>query len=295
MCKSCSKIRRSRGFRRSAGKTVCYSLLVFHFSFLLASCAEDVEKAAGRFLSAARTAYAAGRFDEAKAQIDSIKVVCPKAFEARKEGIALMRSVELAEARRTYAYTDSLLAISVAHAEELTPRFHFEKDERYQEVGLYCAPSQRLERNAQRSYLRATVDEHGRMTLTSFWRGAKYNHHHAVRVTAGGTFAETPVSADTYESSDALAKTERNDFVPGETDGGVTEFIRLHAGESVKLEFLGDKPVAATLTAADTRAISDVYELSKALQAVRKLSTMQDETARKIAFIEKNIEKEPTE
>ena len=295
MFKPSPKFRKLRGNRRRVSPAVYYSLFIFHFSFLLASCAEDVEKAAGRFLSAARVAYAAGQFDEAKAQIDSIKTVYPKAFEARREGIALMRRVELAEAKRTYAYTDSLLAISVAHAEELTPRFHFEKDERYQDVGLYCAPSQRLERNAQRSYLRATVDEHGRMTLTSFWRGAKYNHHHAVRVTAGGTFAETPASADTYESSDALAKTERNDFVPGETDGGVTEFIRLHAGESVRLEFLGDKVVAATLTAADTRAIADVYELSKALQAVQKLSAMQDETTRKIAFIEKNIGKEPTE
>jgi hypothetical protein len=270
-------------------KAFYFSLFpVFLFTLFLVACGEDVEKSAGRFLTAAQTAFEAGRFDEAKAQIDRIKTVCPKAFEARKAGIALMRQVELAEARRDYAYTDSLLAISLARAEELTPKFSFEKDPQYQDIGLYYAPSQQLTRNAQRCYLRATVDEHGRMTLTSFWRGAKYIHHHAVRVSSGGTFAQTATVDNTYESSDALAKTERNDFVLGETDGGVIAWMALHAGESVKAEFMGDKPFTTTLTAADTRAISDVYELAQALQAVRKLSLMQDETTRRIAFLEKN-------
>ena len=278
------------------------SLAVVLFLSLFLSCAENVEKSAGRFLTAAQAAFDAGRFDEAKANIDSIKTVYPKAFEARKAGIALLRQVELAEARRTYAYTDSLLAVSVARAEELTaatdgkaPRFTFEKDAQYQDIGRYSAPSQQLERNAQRCYLRATVDEHGRMVLTSFWRGAAYIHHHAVKVSAGGTFAQTPVRTDTYESSDALAKTERNDFVLGESDGEVIQWIALHAGEAVKLEYLGDKTYTTTLPASDTRAIADVYELAQALQAVHKLSVMRDETTRRIAFLEKNEQRPATD
>lgn len=265
-------------------------LLLGCFSFLL-SCGEDVEKSASRFLTAAQTAFETGRYDEAKAQIDSIRVRYPKAFEARKAGIALMRQVELAEARRTYAYTDSLLAISVAHAEQLTaagdartPRFIYEKDPQYQDIGLYYAPSQSLARNAQRSYLRATVDEHGRMVLASFWRGAAYIHHRAVKVSVADSFAQTATASGTHESSDALAKTERNDFVLGDTDGGVIAFVALHAGQPLKVEFIGDKTATATLTAGDTRAIADVYELAQALQAVRKLSVMQDEAARRIAF-----------
>ncbi|MBR4434423.1 MAG: hypothetical protein IKS80_07975 [Bacteroidaceae bacterium] len=269
--------------------------VVLFLSLFLLSCAENVEKSAGRFLTAAKTAFDAGRFDEAKANIDSIKVVCPKAFEARKAGIALLRQVELAEARRTYAYTDSLLAISVARAEELTPRFTFEKDAQYQDIGRYSAPSQKLEQNAQRCYLRATVDEHGRMVLTSFWRGAAYIHHHAVKVYVGDTFAQTPARTDTYESSDALAKTERNDYVLGETDGDVIQWIALHAGQAVKVDYLGDKTYTTTLTASDTRAIADVYELAQALQAVHKLSVMQDETTRRIAFFEKNEHRPATD
>ena len=281
-------------------KSICFSFLLFLLLFF--SCGENVEKSAGRFLTAAQTAFEAGRYDEAKAQIDSIKAIYPKAFEARKAGIALLRQVELAEAHRNYVYTDSLLTISRARVEEIVggedgkaQRFTFEKDPQYQDIGLYYSPSQQLARNAQRCYLRATVDEHGRMTLTSFWRGAKYIHHHAVKVSAGGTFAQTATMDNTYESSDALAKTERNDFILGESDGGVIAWMALHAGEAVKVEYLGDTNWATTLTAADTRAIADVYELAQALQAVHKLSVMQDETTRRIAFLEKNEARAATE
>ena len=291
-----------KGVKEKALSVRLITLLLGCSSFFLLSCGEDVEKAAGRFLTAAQTAFEAGRFDEAKAQIDSIKAVYPKAFEARKAGIALMRKVELAEAHRNYAYTDSLLTISRARVEEILgggdgkpQRFIFEKDAQYQDLGLYYAPSQQLARNAQRCYLRATVDEHGRMTLTSFWRGAKYIHHHAVKVSAGGTFAQTATVDNTYESSDALAKTERNDFVLGESDGGVIAWMALHAGEAVKVDYLGDKTYTTTLTASDTRAIADVYELAQALQAVQKLSAMQDETTRRITFLEKNETRAATE
>lgn len=255
-------------------------------ALLLTGCAENVEKSAMRFLTAAEEALAAGDFNVAKAQVDSIKVVYPKAFEARKAGITLMRKIEMAEAEKTYAYTDSLLSESISEAEKLIPNFVFEKNEEYQEVGNYLCASQQIERNLTRSYLRATVDEKGRMTMTSQWRGGAYIHHHSVKVSAGGTFSQTPEADDTYESSDALAKTERNDFVLGE-DGGVIEFIALHAGETVKVEFVGEKSTSATtLTRADTKAFADLLELSRVLSTVTELNAMQDETTRKIAFLQ---------
>lgn len=264
-------------------KPILLALATTGLMFL--SCAENVEKSAQRFLNAAEEALAAGQFGEAKTQIDSVKIVYPKAFEARRAGIELMRRVELAEAEQTYAYTDSLLTVNTALAEELIPKFAFEKDTDYQEVGNYLAPSQQIEKNLTRSYLRATVDEKGRMTLTSQWRGASYIHHRAVKVSAGGTYAQTPEAENPYESYDAMAKTERNDYVLGE-DGGVIEFIALHSGEAVKVEFLGEKTTSTTtLTRADTKAVADVLELARVLKTISELDAMQDETSRKIAFL----------
>ena len=62
----------------------------------LFSCS-NVEKKAGEKLQTAREAFERGDYSEAKMQIDSIKILYPKAFEARREGIGLMQQVELKE------------------------------------------------------------------------------------------------------------------------------------------------------------------------------------------------------
>lgn len=57
----------------------------------------ECREKAGEKLQTARTAFERGDFSEAKMQIDSIKILYPKAFEARREGIGLMQQVELKE------------------------------------------------------------------------------------------------------------------------------------------------------------------------------------------------------
>lgn len=260
---------------------------------LFASCGEDIEKSAHRFLDVANQCLSEGNYAEAKLQIDSIKMVYPKAFETRKEGIALMRKVEMAEAEQTLAFTDSLLTTVRTQIDAMVPRFLFEKDEQYQEIGNFLSPSQRLENNLERNYLRATVDEKGHMVLASLYRGSSYIHHKAIRVSVGDTYAQTPTSENLYESSDALAKTERNDFSLG-NDGGIIAFIALHAGETVKVQYIGDKTYSTTLTRADTRAIADVYALAQLLQELVRLSDIEAEANRKISFIQsKDIASEP--
>lgn len=252
---------------------------------LLASCAEDVDKSASRYLDAAKAALTDGKFSDAKLFIDSIKIVYPKAFETRKAGIALLRQVEMAEASQTLSYTDSLLALCRERIDKMVPRFLYEKDARYEEVGRFIAPSQRVENNLERNYLRATVDETGRMLLTSIYRGGAYINHTSIRVSTGDTWAQTPASDNLYQSSDALAKTERNDFVLGQ-DSGVIAFIALHAGKPLKVEYLGGKTYSTTLTGNDTRAIGDVYELAQQLQEAAQLSAIADEASRKLSFFE---------
>ena len=59
-------------------------------TLVLASCGNDAEKKANERLTTARTAFEQGDYNEAKLQIDSIKILYPKAFDARREGISLM-------------------------------------------------------------------------------------------------------------------------------------------------------------------------------------------------------------
>ena len=65
--------------------------LVALFALLLAACDDGGEKKAQLHLQKAETALKQENFNEAKLQIDSIRILYPKAFEARKQGIKLMQ------------------------------------------------------------------------------------------------------------------------------------------------------------------------------------------------------------
>ena len=62
---------------------------------LLGACGNSDEKKAQVFLQAAESAWQAGDYNSAKLQIDSVRILYPKAFEARKQGVKLMQKVEL--------------------------------------------------------------------------------------------------------------------------------------------------------------------------------------------------------
>ena len=86
----------------------------------LFSCS-NVEKKAGEKLQAAREAFERGDYSEAKIQIDSIKILYPKAFETRREGIGLMQQVELKEQEKTLVYLDSMLQEKQKEVDTIKP------------------------------------------------------------------------------------------------------------------------------------------------------------------------------
>lgn len=149
----------------------------------LFSC-ENVEKKAGEKLQTAREAFERGDYSEAKIQIDSIKILYPKAFEARREGIGLMQQVELKEQEKTLVYLDSLLQKKQAEVDAIKGKFTFEKDAEYQKIGNYLHPSQVVEKNLHRSFLRFQVNETGQTSMTSIYCGPHNIHHLSVKVVA---------------------------------------------------------------------------------------------------------------
>ena len=261
---------------------------------LLTSCG-DVEKKAQEKLQAARTAFEAGLYNEAKNQIDSIKILYPKAFDTRRAGIYLMQDIEMAEQKQTLAYLDSLRQTKQQELEEMKNRFVLEKDTAYQLIGHYLAPSQVIEKNLHRSYLRFQTDERGQMSLTSIYCGKGNIHHTAVKVTApDGTFAQTPPSMDSYETTDLGEQIEKADYKRGE-DGGLIDFIWLNKDKNLRVEFVGDRSYTTTLSRADRHAAADVRQLSEVLSALTRIQEETDEANRKIQFIQENIKKRKTD
>ena len=255
----------------------------------LFSCS-NVEKKAGEKLRAAREAFQRGDYSEAKIQIDSIKILYPKAFETRREGIGLMQQVELKEQEKTLVYLDSMLQDKQKEVDALKKNYTFEKDAEYQRTGNYLHPSQVIEKNLLRSYLRFQVDETGVMSMTSIYCGPHNIHHLAVKVTApDGSFAETPASKDSYETADLGEKIEKADYKLGE-DGNVIAFLNLNKDKNIRVNYLGERPYATVMTPNDRKAVAAVYELAQLLSSITEIKREMEEANLKIEFVKRKIQ-----
>lgn len=255
----------------------------------LLSC-ENVEKKASEKLQTACAAFERGDFSEAKMQIDSIKILYPKAFEARWEGIGLMQQVELKEQEKTLVYLDSLLQQKQGELDALKGRFTLEKDAEYQQIGNYLHPSQVIEKNLHRSYLRFQVNETGQMSMTSIYCGPSNIHHVGVKVVApDGSFAETPASKDSYETTDLGEKIEKADFKIGE-DGNVIGFLYLNKDKNIKVNYQGERPYSTTMSPADRQALAGVYELAQILSSITQIKKEMEEANLKIEFVKRKIQ-----
>lgn len=255
----------------------------------LFSCS-NVEKKAGEKLRAAREAFQRGDYNEAKIQIDSIKILYPKAFETRREGIGLMQQVELKEQEKTLVYLDCMLQDKQKEVDALKKNYTFEKDAEYQRTGNYLHPSQVIEKNLHRSYLRFQVDETGVMSMTSIYCGPHNIHHLAVKVTApDGSFAETPASKDSYETTDLGEKIEKADYKLGE-DGNVIAFLNLNKDKNIRVNYLGERSYATVMTPNDRKAVAAVYELAQLLSSITEIKREMEEANLKIEFVKRKIQ-----
>lgn len=255
----------------------------------LFSCS-NVEKKAGEKLRAAREAFQRGDYSEAKIQIDSIKILYPKAFETRREGIGLMQQVELKEQEKTLVYLDSMLQDKQKEVDALKKNYTFEKDAEYQRTGNYLHPSQVIEKNLHRSYLRFQVDETGVMSMTSIYCGPHNIHHLAVKVTApDGSFAETPASKDSYETADLGEKIEKADYKLGE-DGNVIAFLNLNKDKNIRVNYLGERSYATVMTPNDRKAVAAVYKLAQLLSSITEIKREMEEANLKIEFVKRKIQ-----
>ena len=256
---------------------------------VLAGCSDGGEKAAQSHLQKAEKALQMEQFSEAKLQIDSIKVLYPKAFEARKQGIKLMQQIDLKEQQKTLVYLDSQMQAKQAKLDSIKGKFVLEKDTAYQEIGNWFYPTQVVERNVGRSFLRAQVSELGEMSLTSIYcAGGKLNHT-SVKVSVGDLFAETPITKDSYTTTDLGITIEKADYKVGE-DGGVAGFIVANQDKNVQLTFIGDKTYRTAMEKNDRKAIAELTELARILSGMEEIRKQQKEANLKIQFVTRKIE-----
>ena len=256
---------------------------------LLAGCGDGGEKEAQVRLQKAEAALQQDNFSEAKLQIDSIKMLHPKAFEARKQGIKLMQQVDLKEQQKTLVYLDSMMQVKQLQLDSIKGRFVFEKDTAYQDIGNWFYPTQVVEKNVGRSFLRAHVNELGEMSLTSIYCAGGTLNHTSVKVSVGDIFAETPMAKDSYTTTDLGRTIEKADYKLGE-DGGVAGFIVANADKNIQLTFIGDKTWRTAMQKTDRQAFVELTDLARVLSGMEEIRKQQKEANLKIQFVTRKVE-----
>ena len=256
---------------------------------VLTGCGDGGEKEAQMRLRKAEAALQQENFSEAKLQIDSIKVLYPKAFEARKQGIKLMQQVDLKEQKKTLVYLDSMMQVKQLQLDSIKGNFVLEKDTAYQEIGNWFYPTQVVEKNAGRTFLRGQVSELGEMSLTSIYCAGGALNHTSVKVSVGDTFAETPATKDSYTTTDLGRTIEKADYKVGE-DGGVVGFIVANQDKNIQLTFIGDKTYKTAMQKNDRKAIVELTELARILSGMEEIRKQQKEANLKIQFVTRKME-----
>lgn len=251
----------------------------------LAGCKNEAKLAAKCYETAVQ-AFESGDYVSARQQIDSIRTLYPTVIDVRRNALTLEQKIDIEESTRTIAYEDSILKEARKGLESVLPKYKFEKDEKYQDIGNYVIPSQNPENNLSRSYLRAQVDERGRLILVSTYTGSQYIHHKAIRVSDGEVFQESQPSDDSYEYKDLGVCYEKCN-IHMESDPGVVSFIAMNKdNDRLSLTLIGGtKEVKVKLTAADRKAIASLYELSQVLLFIDEHQNILDEAKRRLQFV----------
>ncbi len=237
-------------------------------------------------LSRARVEYENGKYNNARVLLDSIKIVSPKAYKTLREAEKLRRQAMIKENERNVTFLEEELQSLIAVRDSLAAGFDFNFDKRFQNRGYYTVPSQAMTQNVYNNFLRASVHEDGAMYLTSFYRG-KAIRHKSVKLLLGDTYVscDKPFLERNYK--DLGVNNERRDYKYGE-DGGLVDFIVAAQGV-IEVEISGAKErVNYTLRSSDAVAIRKAFDLSQAIQAVKKVEEMLDEARYMLDFLKRS-------
>lgn len=268
-------------------KTIFFVLFLALFFLTLLSCVNKSKKASD-YLRNAENEYLAGNYENAKSNIDSIKLLFPKAFKEIREGFDLMQVVRKAENKRNISFIDSMIDANIIKLKELQRNFDFVRDENYQEFGNYIPKLTPLSQSLTTNNLRSGVSEKGILFLESVLIGDNLNHSKIRISTPDGSYAETlEVTADglNYKFTTSEKRYEIVRFIGGD-ENGVAEFIYTFQDRPLTLTYLGRRNKSIPLSKATKTAISQSFEMSSVLLEMEDLKYEKGKTEALLRYLE---------
>lgn len=270
----------------------CFKLVLFALVFTITSCHSKTKKAKD-YLSIAEKAYKSGYFENAKSNIDSIKLLYPKAFKEIREGFDLMQEVRRAENKRNIIFIDSMIDANYIVLKELQVNFDFVRDENYQEFGNYIPKLTPSLKTLEQNTLRSGVSEKGILFLESILSGMNLNQNKIKVSIPDGSYAETlTVTADglNYKFT-TLNKTYEIVRFFGNDENGVSEFIYTFQDTPIVLTYIGKRNFTKSLSNTEKKAIGQSFELSKTIYEIEDLKFEKGKSEALLRYLEKRQSK----
>lgn len=237
---------------------------------LLVGCGNQQQQQAQSMLDHAKELIANEQYTQAKTEIDSLRKEFPKQLAIIKQGVILLRDIELAEQSRTMAYCDSMIQQRLKQAESLTLQFDLESNKEYQTKPYYLH-KRLLWDQTERTQLVAKVDQQGALVVESHYCGTTPLRHTTVVVDEIQTQPIAPNGSTNYSYNAGGKHYEIVQYSPAQQNG-IIEYLAAHQDQKIHIGLKSDKKTATiSLSKAEIIALSQALQLSSALKDIARL------------------------
>lgn len=247
-------------------------------AFLLAGCSNqktDSVKAAG-LVEESRQLADSGHLNEAKIRLDSVHHTYPKCVAQRRLAKDLQDSIAYIEAKRTLAYSDSLLQVLQPQADPLLKKFNYEKQEQYEDNGRYVHKLLTTDRNTDRCYLQVYVTDAYETAVKSYYAGKTTLYQTALELQANEDIARFEGSEHHFDLEHTLPHRSIHTF-SSERSLELLNFVSSHMQDRIRVNLLGrtadDTETNYVYYLSDTEktALQDTYQLGFVMGDIKRL------------------------
>lgn len=214
--------------------------------------------------------------------LDSIHELFRREVKVRRAADTVMWRIQVAQAKQSLPFVEEGLEEMSGKIEACAKNFAYSKDERYQDLGVWEHKKFRTENNTARNYLKACVNDHGEITITSFYVG-KECEHTAMVVSVGG-FDKSFNDLEDVTSFSHLGEFHEFISVSDEVENGVTSFIANGEGEAV-VTLDGETKTTYKISEKDREAFKEVHELAVMLRDRYVLEQQQHKFTKQIEIL----------
>lgn len=247
-------------------------------ALLLAGCGaqkSDSEKAS-QLVEEGRVLADSGRLNDAKIRLDSVHHTYPKCVAQRRLAKEIQDSISYVEAKRTLAYSDSLLLVLQPQADPLLKKFVYEKQGQYEDNGRYVHKLLTTDRNTDRCYLQVYVTDGYETAVKSYYAGKTTLYQSALELQANEDVARFEGSEHHFELDQTLPHRSIQTFATARSLE-LLNFVSSHMQDRIRVNLLGrmadDTETNYVYYLSDTEktALQDTYQLGLLMSDIKRL------------------------